>query len=644
MDSLLNFGITDFKVRILLIFIGIFIVAASSVIILIFKKRRYYRLLALLNTAVVIFVLCFSFATLFSRPFARLETVSEGGHLIEAHQPIEISFTVPINPENVSLRMSPEVEGEWVFQNALPFFSGRYKDKAIFIPKESFFPETKIVVYAVGLKRLFPGGATHEQSIDFFSPSLPLIKEMYPKNGQQNVSVQDPFEITFDTPSGEFVDWMYEISPPIDFTVDKSDNNKNKLVFSKPLLQDHEYTLSISRAGRSYHVADFSDIATGDLELIQKINFKTVASPFIKLFDQQGSGMRANSPIKIIFSEAMNSASVTERFQLSPTTSGTIHWEDEKTFMFVPEHEFKKGADYTIKFLSGIENKYGGKTDHDIELNFSIAGAVTVSSIYPKNASHGLPLDLSKITIEFDQAVDHASAENSFSLSPNIPGSFSWEGNKMVFSLSRSLDNSTKYSIHLKSGIKTVYGLDSNKDYNYSFTTKDKIFSLNLPMYYQSETFTCNIAATRMVLAYNGIKLSEGSIKASVGEGGDPNVNWVEGYGVHWGPISNFISKYRTVSVKRNWNVVDLVKEVQKGYPVIIWGYNQLSSPGKFELTSGATGYHGMHSIVVKGFVGDVENPTSIIVNDPWRGPRTISVSSFKSLWSYIGNTAVVIY
>lgn len=636
MDSILSF-----KIRILIICIGILIVAISSVVM--FKKARYSRPLVLLNVAIIVFVLFLSFATLFSRPFGRLETTAQGGYLVEAHQPIEISFTAPINPEHVALRLAPEVEGEWIFQNALPFL-GRYKNRAIFTPKESFYPETKIVVYAVGLKRLFPGGKTHEQSIELFSPKLPLIKEVYPKDGQEHVSVKDPFEITFDAPSGEFVDWVYEISPLVDFTVDKSDSNKHRLIFSKPLLQDHEYSLSISRAGRSYRVADFSDIEKGDLELMQKINFKTVASPVVKLFDQQGSGMRADSPIKIVFSEAMNQASVAAAFYIVPTTTGKISWEDEKTFIFLPDQGFKKGADYTIKFLSGVENKYGGKTDQDIELHFSLAGVVKVLSIFPKNASYGQSVDLSRVVIEFDQEVDHSSAQNSFSISPNIPGSFSWEGNKMVYSLSGSLDHSTKYSIKLKKGIKTVYGLDSDKDYNYSFTTKDKVFSLAVPMYNQSETFTCNIAATRMALAYRGTTLSENSIKAAVGVGGDPNVDWVQGYGVHWGPIYDFISKYRSVELKRNWNVVDLVKEVQRGNPVIIWGHNQLSSSGRVELESGATGYNGMHSLVVKGFVGNVENPTSIIVNDPWRGPRTMSVSSFKSLWAYIGNTALVVY
>jgi hypothetical protein len=51
-----------------------------------------------------------------------------------------------------------------------------------------------------------------------------------------------------------------------------------------------------------------------------------------------------------------------------------------------------------------------------------------------------------------------------------------------------------------------------------------------------------------------------------------------------------------------------------------------------------------MHSEVVVGFVGKVDSPTNIILNDPWRGRRYLSLGTFNSLWSCIGNTAIVVY
>jgi uncharacterized protein YvpB len=148
-----------------------------------------------------------------------------------------------------------------------------------------------------------------------------------------------------------------------------------------------------------------------------------------------------------------------------------------------------------------------------------------------------------------------------------------------------------------------------------------------------------------MALAYRGVHVSESQIKSAIGVGGDPNSNWVSGYGVHWGPIANYIGRYRSVSVKTGWNTAALAREVEKGNPVIVWWYNRYSQPpGAFTLDSGATGYKGMHSEVVRGFTGDSSNPTVLYTNDPWRGRLTYSRSLFDSTWGYLGYAAVVVY
>ncbi|OGH87631.1 MAG: hypothetical protein A3J93_03875 [Candidatus Magasanikbacteria bacterium RIFOXYC2_FULL_42_28] len=647
MSFLINFGIENFRTRLAVIFIFVFILVVFNLGIFIlkqFKTEFNRRILFYLNIILLFFIGLFLSTALFLKPFAQLETLSAGGYLAEAHQPIEISFTVPVRPENLSLYISPEVDGEWVFRDVLPFFSNGYKDRATFIPKESFYPESKIVVYIVGLKRLFPVGEKHEQSLEFFAPRLPNITETYPKDNQDNVSVNDNFTATFDAPSGEFIKWFYEITPPIGFVVNESNKNKNEIVFNKPLRQDSEYSVAIFRTGRSYNVTDFSDVELGDSQLIKTVVFNTVRSPKIKSYDPYGAGARVDLPIKIVFEEPMNQASVAEKFSLSPTTTGKISWEDEKTFVFLPDQILEKGADYRINFLSGIEDGSGGKTRQDIVLNFSTAGKVKILSTYPKSGATGLSPDLAGVVINFDQEVDHVSAENYFSIFPNVRGSFSWNGDKLTFSFKTPLAYATKYTVSFKKGIKAVYGLELDQDYAYSFTTKNKSFSLNVPLYYQSETFTCNIATARMALAYRGDNLSESFIKAEVGEGEDPNVSWVAGYGAHWKPIYNFISRYRKASIKTGWNIAELVKEVNAGNPVIIWWHNQYSTTGSFTLDSGATGYRGMHSVVVKGYVGSVENPISIIVNDSWRGPKTYSISSFKSIWAYLNYTAIVVY
>jgi len=184
-------------------------------------------------------------------------------------------------------------------------------------------------------------------------------------------------------------------------------------------------------------------------------------------------------------------------------------------------------------------------------------------------------------------------------------------------------------------------------DFTSVFTTEEETFVLDVPQYYQTGgSFACNLVATKMALAYKGLSPSVEGMKSSIGVGQDPNNSFVEEYGVHWGPISSYISsRGLRNSIKSGWNINALVQEVKAGHPVILFWYNGYTTPREtFELEGGYTGYHGMHSEVVVGFVGKVDSPTKIILNDPWRGQRYLSISTFNGLWSYLGNTAIVVY
>jgi uncharacterized protein YvpB len=95
-------------------------------------------------------------------------------------------------------------------------------------------------------------------------------------------------------------------------------------------------------------------------------------------------------------------------------------------------------------------------------------------------------------------------------------------------------------------------------------------------------------------------------------------------------------------------SISDLANEVAQGHPVILWWQNGWSAPNDISWTTPDGQYiyaiNGMHSEVAVGFIGPTDNPTHIIVNDPWRGRRELEVGYFKSLWGYFNNTGVVIY
>jgi uncharacterized protein YvpB len=97
----------------------------------------------------------------------------------------------------------------------------------------------------------------------------------------------------------------------------------------------------------------------------------------------------------------------------------------------------------------------------------------------------------------------------------------------------------------------------------------------------------------------------------------------------------------------RNASLTDVLNEVEQGNPVMVWAQNLWSTPTdiSWTATDGTSVYaiSGMHSYVVKGYNGTKTNPTSIIVNDPWRGTWSIATTNFTRVFNYF-KTALVVY
>ena len=171
-------------------------------------------------------------------------------------------------------------------------------------------------------------------------------------------------------------------------------------------------------------------------------------------------------------------------------------------------------------------------------------------------------------------------------------------------------------------------------------------FQLDVPLHKQTYTFTCFATASRMVMEYKGITKGEvewwdSFPKQNVARNqllnvwGDPNQGivgnkngtGVGGYGAHWQPVADTLSQYTEVEVKQAWNVPDLLNEVYAGNPVMVWWVNGVwpAYEVSWNLPNGDIAYtvNGMHVEVVTGWQGDINNPTQIYTNDPWRGYRS---------------------
>lgn len=609
---------------------------------LLFSKRFQYVfcIVIMLIAAALVYV------TIIQSPKIIRSTPEDGDNMRSAQQEIEVEFTVPVDKSTVEFNLSPETPGDWIMEeSSVPGLD--WVRKAKFVPEESIYPGRKVVVYVVGKKTPWSNGKQHEESLEFRSPDIPEVESISPSNDSKNVPVDKSIEVNFDSDLGKFVDIEYEIAPEVEFEISDLEENKDKqnLKFNNELSQDQKYNLKIFRTLRSYRVDNNENIEVGEREKIEEINFETVTTPLVDKYSPKGNTVRADSVIEVVFDNEMKIESVEEKFSITPETEGDISWKDKKTFVFTPSQDLKKETEYKVVFEKGLLNEHSGETNEKIEIKFSTVGRVKVAGFSPANGSYGIDPSAANVVVTFNQEVDKESAQQKFSISPSVNGSFGWNGNQMTYFTAGKLAYSTRYRVSVGKGVKTVYGIDSEQDFSSSFVTKDQIITLGVPYYSQQEMFSCNIAAARMALAYRGVYVSESQIKSGVGVGQNPNADFVPGYGVHAGPIASYMGRYRNVSLKSGWDVTSLAREVEAGNPVIVWWYNRYSRPsGAFSLPGGYTGYNGMHSEVVYGFSGNTSSPNYFYTNDPWRGRLTYSNAGFRSTWAYMNYTAIVVY
>ena len=162
-----------------------------------------------------------------------------------------------------------------------------------------------------------------------------------------------------------------------------------------------------------------------------------------------------------------------------------------------------------------------------------------------------------------------------------------------------------------------------------------------------------------MALAGKGVYISEDDIMKEIGydptphrDGiwGDPykgfvgNINGkicATGYGVYWTRVAKAANKWRGAESFSGWKLTDLTREIALGNPVIFWGTLPVKEihdcswhtpEGKY-----IKAVREDHVRVIVGFIGSVDNPLKIIINDPLAGRLYWSSSYFLTNWRVLG-------
>ncbi len=594
-------------------------------------------------------------------------------------EPIEIVFDRPILIGQAKLDITPQVDFQAEYLANRPGSS--FIRKLKLTPQETVFPGVEIQVYISGTYSLLGVEENNDYYIEFNSSTYEDPVSVSPNTGDTQVSPEESIVLQFTKNQEDYTLWEFEAEPSIKGDL-AWEGTQLKLIPETPLSRDTEYEIKFFRQFVKRLTVDnrISQVSQSDRKKVTTLKFKTFGAFNVEDYSPKGDSARIDANIKIKFIIPPDKLSLENSISIIPDVKGSWRWPSADTVYYLLDEPLQKDTEYQVHIKKGVQLTNGTTSSEPIVLNLSTIGEVEILGSNPSHLAQNIKVDRD-LEVIFNQEIDKKSAENKFSLMPFVNGEITWrdENNKdgsstqtLIFTPAQNLNFNTTYTIEFDQGIKSIYGIDSQEEFVIKFTTSDETFELAVPLIRQEEQFECNVTATSMVLKYYGIEKSKEEIYAALPKDptpyneaantwGNPHEGFVgditgeeKGYGIYWEPIIDYInsnfgpstSHKLEAKAHRNWNLKALLTEVKEEQaPVIVWWQNGRSTPTDISWNTHDGEYikavNGMHSEVVIGFVGPIDDPKYILLNDPWRGHRQMPIAEFKALWGYFDNTSV---
>lgn len=651
--------------------------------------KKYFA--PILVNALLIFILASGINSLFftqsqiiatkGLSYSRADSDSEPqAYWTDMSEPIEIIFDRPILIREAKLDITPEVDFQIEYLANRPGSS--FIRKIRLTPQETAYPGVEIQVYLSGARSLLGTQENNDYYIKFQSPTYEDPLKISPRNYDSQVSPETQITLQFTKNQKDFTLWDFEAEPSIKGQFQWQGNQLN-LIPDNNLSKDTKYKIKIYRQLVKRLTSDrrISEVAQSERKLVTTLNFKTAAAYNIADYSPKGDSARIDANIQVEFLVPPDKLSLENKLSIIPEVKGSWRWSGADTVYYLLEEPLEKDTQYQIHIKKGVQLTNGTTSSEDILLNFRTIGTVEILGSYPAHLSKEIKVDRD-IKVTFNQEIDKNSAESKFNITPYVDGQIEWRDDKdeqgqitaqtLIFNPSSDLSFNTEYTIEFDEGIKAIYGIDSKEEFVIKFTTAEQTFEISVPLIRQEEQFECNVTAASMVLNYYGIDKSKEEIyqalpkdntpyNESANTWGNPHEGFVgditgeeKGYGIYWEPIQAYINdnfgtstSYKLqAEVHRNWNLKALLTKIkEERTPVIVWWQNGRSTPTDISWYTPSGEYikavNGMHSEVITGFVGTIDEPKYILINDPWRGHRQMPIAEFKALWGYFDNTSV---
>lgn len=572
-------------------------------------------------------------------------------------------FNRPILRQNVQAVISPDIPGEWRFED--PLIGDHLYQTIVFVPFQTMKPETDYQFHIGTIRAIGSASSWPIPPLAFRTESLPAVASDQASITSEPLSVNAPIVFRLTSPVvSDAVAFSAQAVPSV--SLETSLNHDKTQLIVRPLSEFNHAASYEIKILRTLIEKDRNGkiLRTNDPEEIYSTTFQTVTYAGIETVLPQGNTALPSDPIRISFSKAMNRVSVEENITVAPPFEYTVSWDDDQRVQIQPKAALSFGTSYTLTLPDTIQARDGSRLPTPLKHSYSTIGVVSLSNTTPTKDAQGVSVS-SDIRLVWNQGVEQSSIDGKIALSPNISHELIWDDDQTLrIHPTEKLAFETLYAVRIVQGVRSKVGAPESSEESFSFLTEPQVFKLNIPLDYQDKKLSCEAGALKMALAGKGVKVSETDImnivgydptKKAKGVWGNPYKAFVgdingkqnsSGYGVYWEPIAKAAKTWRPNSESfTGWSLEQIVSEVAKGNPVEFWGTMGPAYRDDWKTPDGQTilAWKGEHTRTLIGFVGSRENPQTLIINDPIAGVLYWSKDQFLDNWKRFNNSGVVV-
>jgi hypothetical protein len=266
-------------------------------------------------------------------------------------------------------------------------------------------------------------------------------------------------------------------------------------------------------------------------------------SPTVTTATPTGTEVSVTSTITITFNEAMNHASVQNAFNFTDGTTvwtianGSVSWAGN-VMTFTPTIDLSYGTSYTVNIGTGAQDQVGNGLAAVYTWSFTTAQAPDTTSPTVSSVSlTGTKVEVTnKLSITFDEPMDHASVENAITISPEIEIiNYSWVGNTLTITFGSNLKYGTEYTVTIGTGAEDEAGNAIDEPYTWQFTTKEKEEEAGFPVWMIALIVIIIIVILLILFLMKGKRKPEGLPEEKAAEAeieGKPEEELVEEAGI----------------------------------------------------------------------------------------------------------------